>query len=123
MKKEELEAFGSEAAKSIKSEKDLSDFSRMLKKITAEAALNDHNAMTSTSPLKTATAVMVISAPEYKQHQLRLTGMDDKIHCLEDKGMTTREIKVSFKAMCDVDVSASLSSTGTNAIISSGVSY
>lgn len=40
MKREELEAFAREAAKSLKTEKDLNDFSRMLSKITVEAALN-----------------------------------------------------------------------------------
>ncbi len=40
MNKKELEAFAKEAAKTLKTEKDLSDFSRMLKKITVEAALN-----------------------------------------------------------------------------------
>ena len=40
MNKKELEAFAREAAKSIKTEQDLGDFSRMLKKITVETALN-----------------------------------------------------------------------------------
>jgi len=39
MNRKELEAFAREAAKSLKTEKDLSDFSRMLKKITVETAL------------------------------------------------------------------------------------
>jgi len=46
MNKKELEAFAREAAKDIKTEKDLSDFSQMLTKITVETALsaelNDH---------------------------------------------------------------------------------
>ena len=37
MNKKELEAFAKEAAKALKTEKDLSDFNRMLKKITVEA--------------------------------------------------------------------------------------
>lgn len=40
MNKAELEAFAREAAKSIKTEKDLNAFSQMLTKITVEAALN-----------------------------------------------------------------------------------
>lgn len=40
MNKAELEAFAREAAKSIKTEKDLNTFSQMLTKITVEAALN-----------------------------------------------------------------------------------
>ena len=40
MKKEELEAFALEAAKSLKTEKDLNDFRAMLTKVTVEAVLN-----------------------------------------------------------------------------------
>jgi len=40
MNRKELEAFAREATKSIKTEKDLSDFSQMLTKITVETALN-----------------------------------------------------------------------------------
>ena len=40
MKREEIEAFGLKAAKSIKSEKDLNEFRKILTKITVEAALN-----------------------------------------------------------------------------------
>ena len=40
MNKKELEAFAREAAKSLKTEKDLNEFSQMLTKITVEAALN-----------------------------------------------------------------------------------
>ena len=40
MNRKELEAFAKEAAKGIKTPQDLNDFSRMLKKITVEAALN-----------------------------------------------------------------------------------
>jgi putative transposase len=38
--KDDLEAFAREAAKTLKTEKDLNDFSQMLTKITVEAALN-----------------------------------------------------------------------------------
>ena len=40
MNRKELEAFAREAAKSIKTEKDLNSFSQMLTKVTVEAALN-----------------------------------------------------------------------------------
>jgi putative transposase len=40
MKRKELEAFAKEAAKGIKPPEDLNNFSRILKKITVEAALN-----------------------------------------------------------------------------------
>ncbi len=40
MKKQELEAFVREVAKGLKTEEDLDEFSRMLTKVTVEAALN-----------------------------------------------------------------------------------
>ena len=40
MNKKELEVFAKQAAKSIKSEADLTDFRKMLTKVTVEAALN-----------------------------------------------------------------------------------
>jgi putative transposase len=40
MNRKELEAVAKEEAKGIKTPQDLNDFSRMLKKITVEAALN-----------------------------------------------------------------------------------
>ncbi len=40
MNQKELEAFAREAAKGIKTQKDLNSFSQMLTKITVEAALN-----------------------------------------------------------------------------------
>jgi len=39
MNKDQILAFAKKAAKSMKAEKDFSDFSRMLKKVTVEAAL------------------------------------------------------------------------------------
>ena len=40
MNKQELEAFAREAAKGIKTEKDLNDFRQILTKVTVETALN-----------------------------------------------------------------------------------
>ncbi len=40
MKREDLELFAREVAKSLKTEKDLNDFSQMLTKVVVEAALN-----------------------------------------------------------------------------------
>ena len=40
MNKKELEAFAREAAKGLKTEKDLNEFSQMLTKVAVEAALN-----------------------------------------------------------------------------------
>jgi len=145
MKKEDIQALAREAAKTIKTEKDLSDFSRMLKKITVETALNaelaDHLGYDrhqesdssnyrngfSSKTLLTDDGSFEVDVPRdregsfepqiVKKHQTRLTAMDDKIHCLYAKGMTTREIVASFKEMYDADVSPTLISKVTNAVI------
>lgn len=151
MNKKEIEALARKAASSIKTEKDLSDFSRMLKKITVEAALNaeldDHlgydrhqlsdndNSRNgySSKTLISEDGTFDIDVPRdregsfepqlVKKHQRRLTGMDDKIHCLYAKGMTTREIVASFKEMYDADVSATLISKVTNAVIEQAIEW
>ena len=145
MNKKELAAFAREAAKGIKTEKDLADFSRMLKKITVETALNaeldDHlgydkhqvsdtgNSRNgySSKTLITDDGTFDVSVPRdrnssfepqlVKKHQTRLTIMDDKIQCLYAKGMTTREIVATFKEMYDADVSPALISKVTDAVI------
>lgn len=124
MNKKQLEAFAREAAKTLKTEKDLSDFSQMLTKITIEAALNaeldDHlgyekhvlsdnpNSRNgySTKTLKTEDGQFEIDTPRdrdgsfepqlVKKQQTRFTSMDDKIFSLYAKGMTTREIAATF---------------------------
>ncbi|MDR3503259.1 MAG: IS256 family transposase, partial [Legionella sp.] len=145
MKREELEAFAREAAKSLKTEKDLNDFSRMLSKITVEAALNaeleehlgygrheqqgssnSRNGYTAKT-LKTEDGEFELLTPRdrngtfepqlVKKYQTRLTSMDDKILSLYAKGMTTREIVSLFKEMYDADVSPTLISKVTNAVI------
>ena len=145
MNKKELEAFAREAAKSIKTEKDLNAFSQMLTKVTVETVLNaeldDHlgydkhqesssensrNGISS-KRLITEDGEIEVDIPRdrdssfepqlVKKHQRRFTSMDDKIHCLYAKGMTTREIVATFKEMYDADVSASLISKVTDAVI------
>lgn len=145
MKPEKLKALAAELAKDIKTEKDLSDFSRMLKKITVETALNaeldDHLGYDrhqesdssnyrngySSKTLITDDGSFEVDVPRdregsfepqiVRKHQTRLTAMDDKIHCLYAKGMTTREIVASFKEMYDAEVSPTLISKVTNAVI------
>ena len=107
MKTKELEAFAKEAAKSIKTPQDLNDFSRMLKKITVEAALNaemdehlgyekyaksvvknNRNGIT-TKRIKTEDGEFDLDTPRdrdgsfepklVKKNQSRLTSMDEKI--------------------------------------------
>jgi putative transposase len=107
MNKKEMLAFAKEAAKNMKTEKDLSDFSRMLKKVTVEAALgaelDDHLSYDRNQPasgsnsrngyssktLYTDDGILDIDVPRdrdssfepqlVKKQQTRLTGMDDKI--------------------------------------------
>lgn len=145
MNKKELEAFAREAAKGLKSEKDLNEFSQMLTKITVEAALNaeleDHLGYSrhqqsegsnsrngfSTKTLKTEDGQFQLDTPRdregsfeprlVKKHQTRFTSMDDKILSLYAKGMTTREIVATFKEMYDADISPTLISKVTDAVL------
>ena len=145
MNKKELETFAKEAAKSLRTEKDLSDFSRMLKKVTIEAALNaeldDHLGYgkhqlsassnnrngSSGKTLHTDDGSVDIDVPRdrdssfepqlVKKQQTRFTGMDEKILFLYAKGMTTREITATFQELYDVEVSASLISKVTDAVM------
>lgn len=151
MNKKEMEAFAQEAAKSLKTEKDLNDFRRMLTKVTVEAALNaeldEHlgyekheKASASNSrngytakQLRTEDGQFELNTPRdrdgsfeprlVKKQQTRFTSMDDKILSLYAKGMTTREIVATFKEMYDADVSASLISKVTDAVIDQVVEW
>jgi putative transposase len=145
MNKKELEAFAREAAKNLKSEKDLNEFSQMLTKITVEAALNaeldehlgydrhqasdnanSRNGYTNKT-LKTEDGQFELNTPRdregsfepqlVKKGQTRFTSMDDKILSLYAKGMTTREIVATFKEMYDADISPTLISRVTEAVI------
>ena len=58
-----------------------------------------------------------------KKHQTRFTSMDDKILFLYAQGMTTREIVDTFKEMYGADVSASLISKVTDAVIEQVVEW
>lgn len=151
MNKKEMLAFAKEAAKNMKTEKDLSDFSRMLKKVTVEAALgaelDDHLGYDRNQPatgsnsrngyssktLYTDDGALDIEVPRdrdstfepqlVKKQQTRLSGMDDKILFLYAQGMTTREICKTFKELYDADVSASLISKVTNAVLEQVVEW
>ena len=145
MNKEDLEAFAREAAKTLKTEQDLNDFRAMLTKVTVEAALNaeldDHLGYAkheqsssgnsrngvSSKTLRTEDGQFELDTPRdrqggfepklVKKHQTRFTSMDDKILFLYAQGMTTREIVATFKEMYGADVSASLISKVTDAVI------
>jgi len=151
MNKKELEAFAREAAKGMKTEKDLNEFSQMLTKVAVEAALNaeldDHlgysknetsdtdnsrNGFTSKT-LRTEDGQFELNTPRdrhgsfepqlVKKRQTRFTSMDDKILSLYAKGMTTREIVATFKEMYGADVSATLISKVTDAVIEQVVEW
>lgn len=151
MNKKEIEALALEAAKGIKTEKDLNDFRRMMTKITVEAALNaeldDHLGYSkheqsstdnsrngySSKTVKTEDGQLELNTPRdrdgtfepqlVKKHQTRFTSMDDKILSLYAKGMTTREIVATFKEMYGADVSPTLISKVTDAVIEQVVEW
>ncbi|EGQ9305781.1 IS256 family transposase [Vibrio parahaemolyticus] len=145
MDKKALEAFAREAAKSIKTESDLDDFRKMLTKVTVETALNaeldehlgyeKHASKPSTNSRNGYSSKSIITddgdvpievprdreasfEPQLvRKHQTRFQSMDDKILSLYAKGMTTREIVATFKEMYDADVSSTLVSKVTDAVL------
>ena len=145
MNKEAIRALAQEAAKGIKTEQDLSEFSRMLTKITIEAALNaeldEHlgynkharsDAVNSRNgvgkkQLQTEDGPIELSVPRdrdnsfepqlVKKHQRRFTSVNERILSLYAKGMTTREIESTFEEMYGAEVSPSLISRVTDAVI------
>mgnify|MGYP003385651072 FL=1 len=151
MNKKDLEAFAREAAKTLKTEKDFTDFRAMLTKVTVEAALNaelddhlgyDKHEQSSSSnsrngvtrkTLRTEDGQFELDTPRdrqgdfepqlVKKHQTRFTSMDDKILFLYAQGMTTREIVATFKEMYGADVSAGLISKVTDAVIEQVVEW
>ena len=151
MNKKELQVIAQAAAKNIKTEADLNEFRQMLTKITVEAALNaeldDHlgfpkheqseaannrNGYTSKT-LQTEDGQFELDTPRdrvgsfeprlVKKHQRRFTSMDDKILFLYAQDMTTREIVTTFKEMYGADVSATLISKVTDAVIEQVVEW
>ena len=151
MDKKEIEAWARKAAKGIKTEEELNDFRQMLTKVTVETALNaeldehlgyDKHAQTDSEnhrngytpkTLITEDGPLSIETPRdrqgtfepqlVKKQQTRFTTMDEKILSLYAKGMTTREIVATFKEMYDADVSPTLISKVTNAIIEQVVEW
>jgi len=147
MNEKEMRALAAQLAKNLKTEKDLSDFSRQLKKMTVEAALGaemeDHLGYAKHSPeghhtgnsrngysgktLKGNHGEVAIEVPRdrdgsfepqlVRKGQTRLTEFDDQILTLYAKGMTNRDIVASFKEMYGADVSAALISQVTNAVL------
>ncbi len=145
MNKKELEAFAKEAAKGIKTPEDLTEFSQILKKITVEAALNaemdEHLGYEKHQPsksnnsrngkiskrVKTEDGEFELDTPRdrlgsfapklVKKHQSRFTSMDDKILWLYAQGMSTRDIVNAFDEWYGAEISPSLVSRVTSAVI------
>lgn len=145
MKDETMLALAKEFAKNLKTEADLNAFSKALKKLTVETALNaeltEHlgNKKNSTRTGKNArngytTKRLFTDDGEFelntpsdrdgtfepqliKKSQTRITQMDSQILSLYAKGMTTRDIVATFKEMYDADVSPALISRVTDAVI------
>ena len=145
MKKEDLLAIAQEAAKNIKTEHDLNALTQMLSKITIEAALNaeldDHlgydkhdvtdstnsrNGYTSKT-IQTENGQFEINTPRdrngdfepklVKKNQRRMPSVQDKVMHFYTTGLSTREIADTLKELYDADVSPTLISNITNAVI------
>jgi len=147
MEEKEMKALAAQLAKNIKTEKDLSDFSKLLRKMTVEAALGaemeEHLGYSKHSPeghnsgnsrnghsskaLKGDHGEVQIEVPRdrnstfepqiIRKGQTRLTEFDDQILSLYAKGMTTRDIVATFKEMYGADVSATLISKVTESVL------
>ena len=147
MDEKEMQALAEQLAKNIKTEKDLSDFSKQLKKMTVEAALgaemeehlgyakhapeghNTGNSRNGHSPktLKGDHGEVVIDVPRdrngtfepqlVRKGQTRLTEFDDQILSLYSKGLSTRDIVATFKQMYGAEVSATLVSKVTESVL------
>ena len=147
VKNKKINELVAELAKSVKTEKDLGALSAQLTKMTVEAALggemeqhlgyekhslegrNSGNSRNGNSPktLKGAHGEVQIDTPRDRngtfeptllgKYQTRLTDFDDQILCLYAKGMTTRQIVDAFKEMYGAQVSATLVSKVTEAVL------
>ena len=147
MDKKKLEELAKELVKDVKSQDDLADLSHELLKMTVETALNaeldDHlgypkhsaagrgsgNSRNGHSPktLKGDIGEVEIQNPRdrngtfepqlIRKGQTRLTKFDDQILSLYARGMTTRDIAETFKEMYGAEVSHSLISKVTEAVV------
>lgn len=148
---EELQKIAKAAAKGLKTEQDLNEFSAMLTKISVEAALNaeldehlgyDKHEKSTTSnsrngftskTLQTKEGQFELNTPRdregsfepelVKKNQRRFTLMDDKILFLYAQGLSTREIVIAFQELYGADISASLVSKVTDAVIEKVVEW
>ncbi len=151
MNLDELQKIAKVAAQNLKTEQDLNEFSAMLTKISVEAALNaeldehlgyDKHEKTNTSnsrngytskTLQTKDGQFDLNTPRdrdgsfepelVKKNQRRFTLMDDKILFLYAQGLSTREVVDTFQEMYGADISASLVSKVTDAVIEQVVEW
>jgi putative transposase len=142
-----------ELAKHIKTEEDLAALSKKLLKLTVEKALNvemdehlgyeKHSSTgynsgnnrngSSSKRLKGDFGEVIINTPRdrsssfepqlIKKNQTRITDFDSQILSLYAKGMTTRDIADTFKEMYDADVSHTLISKVTDAVIEEVIAW
>ncbi|WP_228131719.1 IS256 family transposase, partial [Acinetobacter sp. 1566109] len=140
-----MKSMAAELAKGLKTPEDLNQMTAIFKKFMIETALNtepsEHLGYEKHQPKKGSNArngfssktvltqdgQLALDIPRdrdgsfepqiIKKHQTRITSMDDQILSLYAKGMTNREIVAFFKEMYDADVSASLISKVTDAVI------
>jgi putative transposase len=142
-----------ELAKSIKSEKDLAALSKHLLKLTVERAMNvemdehlgyEKHAVagknsgnsrngTSSKVIKGDFGEVEISTPRdrkstfepqiIRKNQTRITEFDKQILTLYAKGMTTRDIAETFKEMYGAEVSHTLISKVTEAVIDEVIAW
>jgi transposase-like protein len=142
-----LKELVAELAKQVKTERDLGELSNQLTKMTVEAALGaemeDHLGYEKHAPagrntgnsrngksskkLKGKHGEVEIDTPRDRngtfepkllgKYQTRLTAFDDQILCLYAKGMTTRQIVEAFQEMYGAEVSSTLVSKVTDAVI------
>ncbi len=146
MEHAQLQALAKELAKNLKTEADLKQLSQALLKITVEAALNaelddhlgyDKHAKTPevgnsrnghmVKTLKSDQGEVEIQTPRdrdgsftpqlVKKNQTRFTKMDDQILYLYAKGMSTRDIVDCFQEMYGADISPTLVSNVTAAVL------
>lgn len=134
-------------SKSIKTEKDLASLSKQLLKMTVERAMeaeldehlgyekhqssgksngNSRNGHTSKTVKGNFGEVEIVTPRDrnssfepqlIRKGQTRITGFDEQILALYARGMTTRDISATFKEMYDAEVSHTLISRVTEAVI------
>lgn len=142
-----LESLAKELAKDIKTEQDLSDLSRRLLKLTVETALgagaeahlgvakhdvsgrntgNRRNGYSIKTVIGDHGDVEIavprdrngtFEPPLIRKHQTRLTPFDDPILALYAKGMSTRDSVAAFQEMYRAEISATLVSKVTDAVL------